>query len=153
MSSTRYYIAYGSNLNLEQMKLRCPTAEVVGVSELRGYKLVFRGSLTNAYATLEESTEDTVPVLIWSLQPQDEKALDRYEGYPRFYFKEMHTAIVNNKPVEAIVYIMNKKYKAGIPSGDYYNIVYKGYNDNGLTTEYLEGALKESIKQVNTQNK
>lgn len=26
----RFYIAYGSNLNLEQMENRCPTAEVVG---------------------------------------------------------------------------------------------------------------------------
>ena len=26
----RYYIAYGSNLNLRQMKMRCPTAKVMG---------------------------------------------------------------------------------------------------------------------------
>ena len=26
----RYYFAYGSNMNLEQMKYRCPAAEVVG---------------------------------------------------------------------------------------------------------------------------
>jgi len=151
MSSTRYYIAYGSNLNLEQMRLRCPTAEVVGVSELKGYKLVFKGALTNACATIEECTDGAVPILIWSLKPQDEKALDRYEGYPRFYFKEMHTVIVNNKTVEAMVYIMNKKYKAGIPSGNYYNIINKGYKDNGLSTEYLEQALRECIKCVNTQ--
>ena len=25
----RYYFAYGSNMNLEQMKYRCPAAEVV----------------------------------------------------------------------------------------------------------------------------
>ena len=54
MDKKRYYIAYGSNLNLEQMKMRCPTAEVVGVSELKGYKLVFKGALTNAYATIED---------------------------------------------------------------------------------------------------
>ena len=29
-SKSKLYIAYGSNLNLEQMKRRCPTAEVVG---------------------------------------------------------------------------------------------------------------------------
>ena len=31
------YIAYGSNLNLPQMALRCPTAEVVGKSEMKDY--------------------------------------------------------------------------------------------------------------------
>ena len=28
--SNKFYIAYGSNLNLEQMANRCPTARVVG---------------------------------------------------------------------------------------------------------------------------
>lgn len=149
MNKKRYYIAYGSNLNLEQMKRRCPTAEVVGASELKEYKLVFKGALTNAYATIEECTDGAVPVLIWSLKPQDEKALDRYEGYPRFYFKEMHTIVVNNEPVEAMVYIMNKECKEGIPSGNYYNTIMKGYKDNGLSTEYLEQALKECVKNVN----
>ena len=32
MNKDRLYIAYGSNLNLEQMKHRCPTAEVVGAA-------------------------------------------------------------------------------------------------------------------------
>ena len=35
----RLYIAYGSNLNLEQMKRRCPTAEVVGTAELKNWRL------------------------------------------------------------------------------------------------------------------
>ena len=39
----RLYIAYGSNLNLEQMAFRCPTAKVVGKSELKDYELLFRG--------------------------------------------------------------------------------------------------------------
>ena len=151
MSSKKYYIAYGSNLNLEQMKRRCPTAQVVGVSELVGYKLTFKGALTNAYATIEESTDCTVPVLIWELQPQDEKALDRYEGYPSFYFKEMHTVVVNKESIEAMVYIMNKKYKVGFPSADYFDVIRKGYNDNGLRIEYLEKSLIESSELVNTQ--
>ena len=25
-----YYLAYGSNLNLEEMKFRCPTAKAIG---------------------------------------------------------------------------------------------------------------------------
>ena len=40
----RLYIAYGSNLNLEQMAFRCPTAKVVGKSELKDYELLFRSN-------------------------------------------------------------------------------------------------------------
>ena len=44
----RLYIAYGSNLNLEQMAFRCPTAKVVGKSELKDYELLFRGGRRGA---------------------------------------------------------------------------------------------------------
>ena len=30
----RYYIAYGSNLNVQQMQMRCPHAKVVGTAIL-----------------------------------------------------------------------------------------------------------------------
>ena len=39
----KYYIAYGSNLNLEQIARRCPTAKVVGSTTLKNYRLMFRG--------------------------------------------------------------------------------------------------------------
>ena len=39
----RYYFAYGSNMNLEQMKYRCPAAEVVENVRLENYRLAFRG--------------------------------------------------------------------------------------------------------------
>ena len=39
----RYYFAYGSNMNLEQMKYRCPAAEVVENVRLEDYRLAFRG--------------------------------------------------------------------------------------------------------------
>ena len=39
----RYYFAYGSNMNLGQMRFRCPDAEVVGNVRLEDYRLAFRG--------------------------------------------------------------------------------------------------------------
>ena len=35
----RLYFAYGSNINLEQMAVRCPAAQVVGPAVLDGYEL------------------------------------------------------------------------------------------------------------------
>ena len=37
------YMAYGSNLNREQMAHRCPTARVLGSAELTDHRLLFRG--------------------------------------------------------------------------------------------------------------
>ena len=81
----KYYIAYGSNLNLEQMARRCLTAKVVGSTTLKNYRLMFRGGSHTAVATVERSQGDEVPVLIWRLQPKDEKALDVYEGCPHLF--------------------------------------------------------------------
>ena len=41
MAKNRLYIAYGSNLNLPQMAFRCPTAKVVGASEIKGQSYAF----------------------------------------------------------------------------------------------------------------
>ena len=43
MEKRKKYIAYGSNLNLEQMARRCPTAKVIGAGEIRDHELLFRG--------------------------------------------------------------------------------------------------------------
>lgn len=49
----RYYFAYGSNMNLEQMKYRCPAAEVVENVRLEDYRLAFRGKAPgNGVATV-----------------------------------------------------------------------------------------------------
>ena len=68
------YIAYGSNLNLSQMEQRCPTARVIGTSEIKDYELVFRGSRYSAVATIELCEGSNVPVLLWGIQPEDEKS-------------------------------------------------------------------------------
>ena len=42
----KYYLAYGSNLNKEQMQKRCPGAVPVGTMTLKGFELKFKGPLT-----------------------------------------------------------------------------------------------------------
>ena len=49
MTDKRYYIAYGSNLNVQQMRWRCPGARIIGTSELQDYRLLFKGSKTGSY--------------------------------------------------------------------------------------------------------
>ena len=43
MSKKQLYIAYGSNINLEQMAYRCPHSKVIGTSEIKDFELEFRG--------------------------------------------------------------------------------------------------------------
>lgn len=39
-----------------------------------------------------------MPVLLWKIRPQDELSLNRYEGYPNFYRKEMFEVELNGRP-------------------------------------------------------
>ena len=82
----RYYFAYGSNLNIQQMLARCPGAEIVGWAELKGHELLFKGSKTGSYLTVEPG-EGSVWIGVWSISAENEHALDRYEGAPKFYEK------------------------------------------------------------------
>ena len=84
----RYYIAYGSNLNIYQMRFRCPTARIIGTAVIPNYELLFKGSKTGSYLTIEPKKGSSVPVAVWETTDQDELALDRYEGYPAFYYKK-----------------------------------------------------------------
>ena len=84
----RYYIAYGSNLNIRQMRMRCPHARVIGTAVIKDYELLFKGSLTGAYLTIEPKKGGEVPVAAWEVTESDEAALDRYEGFPTFYYKK-----------------------------------------------------------------
>ena len=60
----RYYIAYGSNLNVGQMRMRCPHATILGTANLKGWELLFKGSKTGSYLTIEKSEGGTVPVAV-----------------------------------------------------------------------------------------
>lgn len=134
------YVAYGSNINLRQMSYRCPHSTVAGTAMLKGYELQFRH-----HATIKEKEKSEVPVLLWELSKQDEKRLDAYEGYPKYYRKENISLELNGETVEAMVYIMNGNKQQEAPSPQYYLTIEEGYIENGLDTSYLETALDEAI--------
>ena len=147
------YIAYGSNLNLSQMEQRCPTARVIGTSEIKDYELVFRGSRYSAVATIEPCEGSSVPVLLWGIQPEDEKSLDRYEGYPNFYGKENMEIVLNGRIVSAMVYVMAPGHELGIPSERYKISIEDGYMDAGFDTDILQNAVdKTKVKMQEAMN-
>ncbi|MFZ5944283.1 MAG: gamma-glutamylcyclotransferase family protein [Bacillota bacterium] len=151
MKAETLYIAYGSNLNLPQMSFRCPTAKVVGTSEIKDYELLFRGGRTSSVATVEPLKGSSVPVLLWKLKERDLQALDRYEGYPSFYRKEILDVAMRGKTVPAMGYIMNDGHPFGSPSDYYLNTILEGYQSASFDTEFLEQAVEKSIRLAREQ--
>ena len=141
------YAAYGSNMNLEQMKYRCPYSKVLGNATLPDYQLLFRGGDGGAVATVEPKKGNSVPILLWDITPRDEESLDRYEGWPSFYRKEIIKVKVGRKKVTAMIYIMNDGRPLGRPSRYYYSTILEGYESAGFDKKILKAALKDSCKE------
>ena len=152
----RYYIAYGSNLNVYQMRFRCPKARIIGTAIVPDYELLFKGSKTGSYLTIEPKKGSSVPVAVWETTGQDELALDRYEGYPTFYYKKeltlpikgIKTGKIRNRNV--YLYIMHEDRPIGIPSKQYVRTCLEGYRDFGFDVKILKKAYllskEESLK-------
>lgn len=151
----KYYIAYGSNLNIDQMEWRCPDARIAGHGTLHNWQLRFRGSGTGAYLTIEPCEGAKVQVGVWEISPEDEKHLDRYEGFPTFYYKRtipmvLHSYRPGEKPrtIEAMVYIMRQDRPLGRPSGAYVATCAQGYIDFQLDMKALQEAVSRARKEA-----
>ena len=151
-NSEVYCIAYGSNLNEERMKNRCPKAEVFGISMIYGYRLLFKQSMTGAYATIEQDANCCVPVLIYRMTAEDELKLDRFEGYPKYYYKRDFLLPVwglNGRKKKlrrsCIAYIMHEHRLLGEPDEDYFSLLDSGYDRWGFEKDPLMRAMEDSI--------
>ena len=149
----RYYLAYGSNLNVRQMMIRCPSARMIGTATIEDYRLMVKGSETGSYLNIEPEEGCSVPVGVWEVSEADELALDRYEGFPTFYYKKelelpitgIRTGKVRRR--KAFVYIMHEDRLLGVPSNMYMRICMEGYMDFGFNYDTLWEAYEYSRQE------
>ncbi len=140
----RKYIAYGSNLNVEQMKYRCPESTILCKGVIKDYRLLFKGSKTGNYLTIEPCEGAEVPVVLWEVTERCEHNLDMYEGWPRFYRKETLPVETEDGVIsDAFAYIMNG-HELGAPTERYFRTCLTGYNYFGFNPDVLLKAVKDS---------
>lgn len=128
----------------------------IGITFLKGWKLMYKGSGTGAYLTIEQTyrTDDFVPCGVWEISERNELALDRYEGYPRFYEKRIVKVLPEGyneiflKKVDALVYVMNENTEYALPSENYVHSCAEGYRDFGFNERMLYEALRRTRKEL-----
>ena len=128
--SGRLYIAYGSNMNEEQMASRCPGSELVGIGVLSKAQLDFYRYAT---VTPTQDISDTVPVAVWRISKSHEQCLDHCEGVKgHFYRKDTVTVRLNNGiEITGLIYLM-EKYRTTPVLPDYYARIANAYDRLGL---------------------
>ena len=153
----RYYIAYGSNLNVAQMRMRCPGAVILGTATLKGWELLFKGSKTGSYLTIERKPGGCVPIVVWMVTEADEKALDRYEGFPNFYLKKsirisykgIQSGLIRS--VTAFAYTMREDRPIGIPGYYYMRTCLEGYDTFGFDRNILFDAYDKCAEAYDNE--
>lgn len=145
------YFAYGSNLDLGQMQIRCKFAQVIGPAELHDFELTFNG-----VADVERRKGAKVSGGLFKITNRCLEALDRYEGYPTLYGRETVEVVDQfGEIIEAFVYIMqptHSRSRTALPSRYYFNVIERGFADFGLNTRPLYEAL-ENVTEVVAERK
>ena len=132
-----------------KMKYRCPNAEMVGTTVIKDYELLFKGSKTGSYLTIEKKIGSEVPVTVWKVTNSDIDSLDMYEGYPTFYYKKEMPIVYKDiytgeeHRQDSFVYIMHEERKIGVPSEYYVATCKEGYRAFGFDFKHLELAYQK----------
>ncbi|MGC8776072.1 MAG: gamma-glutamylcyclotransferase family protein [Minisyncoccia bacterium] len=139
-----YYFAYGSNMNHKQMAERCKNAKFICRAYLKDYQFIYDGyskKWKGAVGNIIKRKGSKVWGGIFEINDEDLKTLDKYEGSPSVYGKQI--VVVkddNNKEYELFVYLKNM-LNIGKPSENYKNVVIQGAKDCNLPDDYIKNTF------------
>jgi gamma-glutamylcyclotransferase (GGCT)/AIG2-like uncharacterized protein YtfP len=135
--------AYGSNVDQDQMRYRCPSARLVGTATLRGHAMAFAGysaSRSGPVATVFACDALDVPGALYSITRDDLGRLDRFEGVPWMYTRSSAWVVCDGKRRRAEVYRLRAEQFArglGTPSPAYLGLIVRAYHGLGIPKESL----------------
>ncbi|MDA4111380.1 MAG: gamma-glutamylcyclotransferase [Thaumarchaeota archaeon] len=129
-----WYFAYGSNLNVDQMKSRIGLWQLSKRAVARNYKLVFNvySKKLNGYmVNMQESEnfEDTVPGVVYHLTLDQLNKLQKFEGIEPVDIRvELEDG---NEISHAKVFIWKTTEKEHEPPNDYKRVIEQGLLQHG----------------------
>jgi hypothetical protein len=162
-----YYFAYGSNMDLEQMRRRCPDSKLAGVAVLEDHQIGFTRFSVNrnsAVADVLVSPGRQVWGILYEVSTADLEKLDIAEGVPTAYrrseltvslFRRYKSSDLSNDDEEslfrlsnermgmysslkAFVYEVLRKEGGLVPSLEYLSILQDAAFDNYFPRDYQD---------------
>jgi phage replication-related protein YjqB (UPF0714/DUF867 family) len=131
---THTYFAYGSNLSVAQMALRCP-----GATDPRPATLADHDWLINerGVATVEPFDGSQVHGVVWQISDEDLATLDRAEGVPVRYRRDLAVVNTDDGPTEAWVYV-DHRVEPGAAREGYLERIIDAAGHHGLPSRWVE---------------
>lgn len=144
------YFAYGSNMSQRRMNERNIKVFSKKSGILENYKLVInKKSYKNpeiGFANVIENENSIVEGIIYDIDENDVKILDKYEGFPNHYLKYFLDIKTNNNKEKCLIYIAKSNWttKNEIKTTlDYKNYILEG--KDFLSNDYYENLKKIKI--------
>ena len=129
------YFAYGSNMDLEQMRFRCPGEyDLLGIGKLEHWRFLIN---SRGYANIFPEQDATVFGLVFNLTPNALSSLDRYEGYPQLYTRRELPVIFADQMIEPWVYLDINNIDMGRPRPGYLERVTESAKRFAFPTGYI----------------
>jgi gamma-glutamylcyclotransferase len=137
--------AYGSNLCIERLHARTPSARVLDVGTVGGHGLRWhkRSRDGSGKCNIVETgnDEDLVWGVVYELTPDDKIVLDMFEGLGEDYFEKVVSVKTRaGTEVEAIAYVANPSLldESVRPYAWYKGFVVTGAEQHGFPDDYRE---------------
>ena len=90
----KLYFAYGSNMDEDQMRIRCPNSTVAGLASLANFQFFIND---RGVASIRPSLGETCHGLLWNIDDQDWESLDHYEGVKSHFYNRLTAKIQLNE--------------------------------------------------------
>jgi gamma-glutamylcyclotransferase (GGCT)/AIG2-like uncharacterized protein YtfP len=136
------YAAYGSNLDPEQMRQRCPHSPSRGHGWLEGWRLTFGGEdlgWEGSLATVVEApaSDSRVFVMLYDVPPPDETILDEIEFASTRLYNKIRVRVQTLDGVQlAWLYVLDG-YEGGLPSARYLGVMADAAEIAGAPDDYV----------------
>src|ERR1700756_1445479 len=128
------YFAYGSNLCIKQMALRCPDAADPRPAVLSDHDWLIN---ERGVATVEPFAGNEVHGVLWLISDDDLAMLDSAEGVPVRYRRDRLTVHTHDGPAPAWVYI-DHRVPPGPPRPGYLPRIIDGAVHHGLPQRWID---------------
>ena len=128
------YFAYGSNLCVTQMALRCPEAVNPRPAVLADHDWLIN---QRGVATVEPFAGNQVHGVLWQISDDDLATLDTAEGVPVRYRRDQLTVHTGDGPSPAWVYI-DHRVNPGPPRPGYLPRIIDGAVHHGLPQRWID---------------
>ncbi|MGE3856052.1 MAG: gamma-glutamylcyclotransferase [Dehalococcoidia bacterium] len=140
------YFGYGSNLDVDRLRMHCPSAQLVSIARLADYRFAFSIESKNTWlggvGDMQPAPGDEIWGALWLIAAEDSRGLDEQEGLfrdpPAYRRVTVRVTTPAGDEVRCRSYAVAQPNLEGyLPSPAYRDTIVRGARRIGLPEAYI----------------